>query len=433
MSLSISIVVPTWHYWINPIKLQPLWEFYYATYIQNNVPNSKVDILDMRGGAYTPEQLPERDVYFYWIMKSADAFEIYDTIKKLRQRFPKAVHIAGGNHIDKMTEQASSVMDAVVLGTAEGPILRSFEDLFKGNLQKVYRPTSIHPFSNYSHGSREWIPRDRVVNSEHFSQYGGVPGTGVYFSRGCSFKCSFCVYNNPGKFEYRTPEQIVGEIEYLKMNFGVKGVNLRDEVCIPVNRKLASQYLDAIGRGGIIWRGQTVPFGDEEMVKLARESGCQELALGLESADNDLVLQMANKPCQSIDTAKSYISLLKKYGIRVKVCIILGLPGESRNVVENTIRFFEEVQPDYVALSGLDPVPGSPCYINKEKFGIESISDDLSRHAHLIYRFGDEEEDVGLPFEYKEHAPWGKTFTREEIINNIKTVQGWLRDRGMSY
>ena len=432
MPHSVGVVVPTWHYWANPIKLQPLWEFYYATFIQDHVPDIQVDLLDMRGSALTRETLPERDVYFYWIMKSADAFEIYETVTALRRRFPKAKHLAGGNHVDQLTVETAKVMDAVMLGTAEGLIVKAFEDLNKGQVQNVYRPTGVFHFANYGHARRDWVPRDRAVNSDHFSQYGGVPGTGVYFSRGCSFKCSFCVYNNPGKFEYRTPEQITSEIEYLKATLGVKGINLRDEVCIPVNRKLARSYLEAIGKSGVIWRGQTVPFGDKEMVRLARESGCQELALGLESVDSNLVLEMANKPCQSIDTAKAYIEVLKSEGIRVKICLILGLPGESRNVVENTIRFLENVQPDYVALSGLDPVPGSPFFNNPKKFGIKYISNDLSRHAHLVFRFGDE-EDVGIPFEYEDQTPWGKSFTRDEIIANIKTVQGWLRERGMSY
>ena len=156
----------------------------------------------------------------------------------------------------------------------------------------------------------------------HFSQYGGVTGTGVYFSRGCSFKCSFCVYNNPGKFEYRSYDRITAEIAYLKSCYNVRGVNLRDEVCIPVKREIAKPFLEAIGDSGVIWRGQTVPFGDEEMVKLAAESGCQELALGMESADSDEVLIISNKPSRSIERNKRYVEVLKKHGIKIKICLI---------------------------------------------------------------------------------------------------------------
>ncbi|MDV7339026.1 radical SAM protein [Terasakiella sp. A23] len=430
MTLQVGVVVPTWHYWIDPIKLQPLWELYYATLIEDHVDNVSVQIIDRRGNQDEP--YPECDVYFYWVMKSADAFEVYDIVSSIRKLYPQSRHLGGGNHVDHLTEQASEHFDTVFLGTAEELIFQAFKDLRANKLEKIYRATGPYSFCAYGHSRRHFLPKERVVNDKHFSQYGGVPGTGVYFSRGCSFKCSFCVYNNPGKFEYRDGKQITDEIEYLKKNYGVEGVNLRDEVCIPVNRKVAQPYLEAIGNGGVIWRGQTVPFGDEEMVRLAAESGCQEVALGMESADSDEVLVISNKPSKSIDKNKQYVEVLKKYGIRVKVCLIFGLPGESKHVVDRTIKFLEEVEPDYVALSGFDPVPGSPFYNNPEKYGLKFIDKDLSKHAHLVYRFGDE-EDVGLPFEYEETAPWGTPLTRNEIVNNIKTVQSWLRERGMSY
>ena len=168
------------------------------------------------------------------------------------------------------------------------------------------------------------------------------------------------------------------------------------------------------------------------MVRLAAESGCKEVALGLESVDSDDVLVLANKPSKSITRNRKYIEILKKYGIKVKICLIFGLPGESENVVERTIKFIEEAEPDYVALSGFDPVPGSNFYREPEKYGLKMIDKNLSKHAHLVYRFGNEEE-VGLPFEYADKVPWGKAFTRDQIVDNIKTLQKWLRERGMTY
>jgi radical SAM superfamily enzyme YgiQ (UPF0313 family) len=433
MSLTAGVIVPSWRYWLNPVKLQPLWELYYATLISDRVPGAIVDVLDMRGEqAFTAETLPERDAYFYWLMKSADAFEVYETVRVLRRRYPQSVHLAGGNHVDHLQGDCAAVFDACFTGTAEETIAGAFAGLPAGPLERVYHADSRFPFLDYPHARRDFLPPERVVNNDHFSQYGGVPGTGVYFSRGCGFKCRFCVYNNPPAFEYRKPEQITAEIEYLKREYGVQGLNLRDEVAVPVNPKAARAYLEAIGAGGVIWRGQTVPFGSEEMVALAAASGCKELALGVESVDSDLVLEIANKPLKSVAACRAYIEMLKKHGIRVKVCLVLGLPGESRQIVDRTIRFLEEVRPDYVAVSGFAPVPGSPFYNDPQKYGIKRIDDDLSRHAHLVYRFGDD-EDVGLPFEYEAETPWGKSFTRDEIIGNIKTVQQWLREQSMSY
>lgn len=432
---SIKVVVPSWHYWINPLKLQPLWELYYATLLRDSFPEHDVSLIDYREPVAREDGFvpPEGDVYVYWIMKSADSFEAYEIAATLKKMYPKSYHIAGGTHVDHLPDQCAEHFDTVLRGTAEDTMVSAIEGFLGGRTQEMYLTTDNRcHFSNYAFPRRDFLSPERVVNGEHFQQYGGVPGTGVYFSRGCSFRCNFCVYNNPPKFEFRSPEQITAEIEYLKAEYGVEGVNLRDEVCIPVNPKEAVPYLEAIGKGGVIWRGQSVPLGSEEMVRLAADVGLQEVALGLESVDSDDVITIANKPSKSIENNKAYIELLKKHGIKVKVCLIFGLPGESVHVLDRTIAFLEEVEPDYVAVSGFDPVPGSPFFRDAEKYGIKNIDEDLSKHAHLLFRFGDEEE-VGLPFEYERETPWGQALSRAEITDNLRGIQTYLRERGMSY
>ncbi|WP_413204344.1 B12-binding domain-containing radical SAM protein [Rhodospirillum sp. A1_3_36] len=432
---SVALVVPSWHYWIDPIKLQPLWELYYATLLSERLPEAVVDLIDLRKapGDDAEIPLPERDVYVYWIMKSADAFELYDIRAKLSQAYPRSKHIAGGTHVDHMPDQCAEHFDVILSGTAEDTLTQAVKDALAGHPLAPRPPAQArNQFCSFSHARRDFIPTDRVVNDKHFQMYGGVPGTGVYFSRGCAFRCNFCVYNNPGKFEYRTPDQIRAEIAYLKSTYGVQGVNLRDEVCLPVKRSEAIPYIEAIGESDVIWRGQTVPMGDEDIVALAAQSGLKEVALGLESVDSDAVLVLANKPSKSIDNNRRYIEVLKKHGIKVKVCLIFGLPGESQQVLDNTIAFLEDTQPDFVAVSGFDPVPGSPFYRNPQDHGIAHIDDDLTKHAHLLYRFG-EKEDVGLPFDYAEETSWGTPLTRAEIQSNIMNIQSYLRERGMSY
>ena len=430
---TVSVVVPSWHYWHDPLKLQPLWELYYATLIQERFPDFSVKIVDLREpDSRDPEyKISASDVYFYWIMKSADAYEIYEVVKKLRNTHPRGVHMAGGTHVDNHSEECVSVFDSVFQGSAEEQITQAFHDFQRGALEQLYKGESGH-FEKYSHPLRSFLPKKRIVNNEHFSKYGGVPGTGVYFSRGCGFKCNFCIYNVPNRFEYKRPKQITQEIDYLKREYGVEGVNLRDEVCIPLSPKVGAAYLEAIGKGGVIWRGQTVTMGSEDMIRLAKESGCVELALGIESVDSDQVLKFANKPSTSIEKNRVFIETVKKHGIRVKLCFVIGLPGETESVLEKTIRFIEEVQPDYVAASGFDPVPGSTFFRNAEKYGIKNIETDLTKHVHLLYRFGDD-EDGGIPFEYESESPWGRGLAKREILNNLRGVQKYVRDKGLFY
>jgi radical SAM superfamily enzyme YgiQ (UPF0313 family) len=431
----LGVVIPSWKYWRNPTKLQPLWELYYATLIRNNFSNFDVKIIDQRLNSNTSdiEPIEEMDVYLYWLMKAADAPEVFKISEEIRTAYPNSIQIAGGTHVDFSPLECAPHFSLILNGTAEEQIIAALNDFINtGKINNSYNEIKSKEFNSYSYAERDFLVPNLVANYDHFEKYGKVLGTGVYFSRGCNFKCKFCVYNNPSKFQFRTGREIQNEISYLKNKYAIKGVNLRDEVCLPPNKKVAYDYLNGIGESNIIWRGQSVPFADEDIVALAANSGLQELALGIESADSDLVLEISNKPSRSISNNIKFIELLKKYNIKVKVCLIFGLPGESRNVVEKTIKFLEDVAPDYVALSAFDPIPGSPFYTEPKKFGIKLIDSDLTKHSHLVYRFDDEEE-VGLPFEYEEVTPWGKSFTRNEILDNIKVLQKWIRERGMSY
>ena len=433
--LSIGFIIPPWRYWIDPVKLQPLWELYYSTLIEERCPEVTVEITDLRNSD-SPEWtslIPEKDIYLYWVMKTADAPDVYKVVQTLREIYPKARHIAGGTHVDNCPDEVERIFDAIVHGTGEELLVSAINDCKNNKMEKVYSSKMPFPFQNYSFARRDFIPLKSVVNDQHFQQYGGTLGTGAYFSRGCSFKCNFCVYDWPPKFELRTPQQIKEELEYLKSEYQIGGVNLKDEVCIPVNKVAAQKYLEAIGQANIIWRGQTVPLASEELVSLAKQSGCVELAIGLESVESDEVLRIANiQKNPSVENSRRFIHLLKSYGIRVKLCLIFGLPGESKHVVKNTIKFIEDCQPDYVSLSGFDPVPGSTFYENREYYGIEHVDDDHTKHAHLLYRFGDD-ESVGLPFQYKPTNRWGETLTRAEIIANIQDMQHFLAEREMSY
>ncbi|MBS30378.1 MAG: hypothetical protein CMG39_04370 [Candidatus Marinimicrobia bacterium] len=428
-----KVIIPSWSYWKNPMKLQPLWELYYATLIRQSFTSLEVKVEDLRDKKkiFDPESA---DIFFFWLMKSADADEVYEISKKIKLQNSKALTIIGGTHADHMSAQTLENCDCVLQGTAEDTLKEVISNFIKkkektkGVIQKV----KINKFNEFDFPRRDFIEKEKIVNNLHFEKYGGVVGTGAYFSRGCSFSCRFCVYNNPPVFEYNSFEKITNEIEYLKKKYGVEGINLRDEVCIPVNKKIAVPYLEAIGKQNIIWRGQTVPLGSEELLKIASQTGLKELALGIESVDSDMVLEISNKPSKSIANNIKYIELCRKYGIKVKVCLIFGLPGESKNVLKKTIDFLDSVKPDYVAVSGFAPVPGSPFYQNPKKYGIKHIYDDLSQHAHLLYRF-DEDEDSGLPFEYESTTPFGKSLSRDEIIFNIKEVQKYLREREMSY
>ena len=432
---NVSFIVPSWHYWLDPLKHQPYWEVYYATHLKKSGYN--VDLYDMRGKdidtlSNAVNEIPERDFYFYWIFKTGDASEIYAIADILKKKYPNSVHAAGGTHVDMCPEECETFFDTIVVGPGETAFAQIVEDSKLGSVKKKYSSDyKDTQFKDTLIPDRSMLPDEKVVNNKIFSQYGDIPGTLTYFSRGCVYRCAYCVYNVPNALQVRSPESIKEEIKYFKEKYGVKGILVKDEIAIHPNKKISTQTLNALKESDVVWRGQTISIATRDQLKLAKESGCLELSVGIETVDDE-VMKLIDKKWQSQKKIESFIKNCKEFGIKVKICLILGLPGEKEDIADKTIDFLERANPDFISVSGFCPLPGSTIYKNPEKYGIKHIDKDWNKHSHLLYRFSDEEE-VGLPFEYEDVTPWGKPLSRQQIKDAIIKVQTWAREKGMLY
>jgi radical SAM superfamily enzyme YgiQ (UPF0313 family) len=434
-NLKVTFIVPSWHYYLDPFKHQPYWEMYYATYVRLNGYN--VSIFDMRSLEKDDfinrlEKIEKSDFYFFWIFKTGDAKEIYSIADYLKKKFKDCVTAAGGTHVDMCQTECQKYFDSIIVGPGENSFSNIISDRKINVIKKIYEEDYKNiPFRDTSYPDRSFYNPEKVISKKLFDQYGEYNGALVYFSRGCIFKCAYCTYNVPRLLQVKSPEMIKSEINYLKKNYNVNAILLKDEIAISPNSKVSKETLTAIAESEVVWRGQTITTATYEQLKLAKESGCLELAIGVETVDNQ-VMKIIDKTWQTDKIIRLFIENSKKLELNVKICLIFGLPGEPEDILEKTINFLDETKPEYVSVSGFLPVPGSPIERNPEKYGIKFIDKDWTKYGHLLYRFSDE-EDVGLPFEYHENSPWGKAFNNEKIKYNITYLQKWLKSKGMSY
>ena len=433
--MKVSFIVPSWHYYADPLKHQPYWELYYATHIKE--AGHDVSVVDLRvSKAETFEEMAlgigKSDFYFYWIFKTGDAIEIYSVANHLKNRFPESIHAAGGTHVDKTQDDASNMMDAIVIGPGEKSFIKIIQDVQQNTLSKVYvSDYSKITFAQALIPDRSLLPYDKIVNNKLFTGYLDIPATMTYFSRGCVYKCGYCTYNVPNSMQVRTPEKIKEEISYLKHNYSIKGILVKDEVALHPNKQICNETLAAIESSDIVWRGQTTTMAGLDQLKHAADSGCLELAIGVETAD-EKVMKIIDKQWQDRDQIISFAKNAKKVGISIKVCLILGLPGEPKDIVEKTKKLLEEIEPNFASVSGFLPVPGSPIANNYKDYGIKKIDLNWHRYSHLLFRFS-EDEEVGLPFEYDTSKESINNFNNQEIAENIMNLQSWLRERGKVY
>ncbi len=440
--LRIGFILPSSEYLHDPFRGDPHTHFQILTVLESHFGNKiGLQLIDLRGikREFAIHHIPEYDVYLYSVY-TLDYNEQVSIVDRLRECYPKAKHIAGGPHANEFTKECLKTFDSLVLGEGEVSIIQIIKDILTSKLDRVYEQKSAIDINIYPYPSRKYLPKSTVARKGMMTLktkkgYDKLLGTTVLFSRGCPYQCYFCAMPNysyrkfsPG-LRYRNPDLVQKEIEYLKRDYNMEGINLLDEIGIPLNKKKAISHLESIGKTNIIWRGQCRVDGiTPELAKLSHESGCVALGLGVESVSQK-VLDIINKKIK-VDQAKKTIHLLKQNDIEVRVYMIVGLPGEPEDIVKQTWDFIKETSPDLVILSLFTIRPGTEVYSNPKKFGIKNITTDWTKTMHMFGRY--EHETPTLTFKYNKQTPWGKAFRNDQILNNYLELQEKLREANLS-
>ena len=437
--MKIGFVLPSSHYLTDPFRGDPFTHLQMLTVLEEHF-GSRVELClpDLRGikREFALYHIPECDVYLHSIY-TLDINEQKAIVAMLRRQYPGAVHIAGGPHPAEFPQESLRIFDSLILGEGELTIITAIDDLASNNPQQIYRQQGVIDINRYCHPSRKFLPksttaRRKMMTLKNKPGFDGLVSTNVIFSRGCPYNCHFCALltareNTPG-IRFRHPKLIEDEIEYLKCEYGIQGIALVDEIALPLKRSSAIAELEAIGRTSIFWRGQCRVDGiTPELAGLARQSGCIALGLGVESVWQPS-LDLINKRI-SVQRAKDTIAILKANGIEARLYLIMGLPGEPESIVELTRDFIRETQPDLIFLSLFTVRPGTEVFRNPSKFGIRNIETDWENtmHIHNLDRKKPE-----LTFQYQESAPWGKTLTNEQIVNNYLELDAFIKEAGLS-
>ena len=407
----VNFIIPSWGYWKEPTRAQPLTQLYLATILQHE--GVDVNITDLRDG---PKPIDNTDLFFYTVA-SPDVAETRQIVKTLKDVYPESKHVAGGPH-PSIRPNETQGFDSVVVGKGEEAVKQIIEDF--PNLKSSYQmpANGTYPFPR-----RHFLPKDKIVNDNLFKT-DNMPSTTAQFSFGCPFECSFCANYTRGPVRRNSLDKIGTEIDYLKSEYGIQGLSLQDEIAIPLHPERAKEFLDLIKSKDISWRGQIRALKDTRILERAKESGLVELSFGLESVNQD-VLDLTGKKIQIADV-KETLDACEMYGIKTRLYLLNGLPGEPEDIVDQTKAFVTRYQPDLVLLSSLQPYPGSPIADHPEKFGMKSVSTDYDRFNHLMCRFSDSDDNPenAVPYQFEE----GRGLSRKQIIANLLELQEFLRE-----
>ncbi|WP_245584915.1 B12-binding domain-containing radical SAM protein [Psychrilyobacter atlanticus] len=192
----------------------------------------------------------------------------------------------------------------------------------------------------------------------------------MHASRGCPYSCYFCGSLNKNH-RYRSPENILKELNVLKQKYKIDGFVINDENFI-INEKKVLEICKEVKKLNMPWSALSrVNTINEKIIKHLKKSNCIELKFGLETGSNKMMKYMnKNTTCEQAEKA---LSLCNKYGIKAKIFLIHGFPGENIDTTTETINFLKKNRKfiNRITLFQWTPLPGSYVYNNPSKFGID--------------------------------------------------------------
>ena len=178
--------------------------------------------------------------------------------------------------------------------------------------------------------------------------------------RGCPFRCTFCGHNSGFQPRYRSPANVLAEIDHVVAKYSPEVIRFEDET-FGLNSSRTKKILAGILERGLQHRvrfsAQTrVDKIDEQFIDLLRDANFETLELGVESGNAE-VLERVQKGIR-LDQVERAVGLAKSRGLRVWCKFILGHPHETRATLRDTISFIARLNPDQLSVSIHDAVPG---------------------------------------------------------------------------
>lgn len=303
--------------------------------------------------------------------------EVVELSKMLKAEGKKV--FIGGVHPTFMPKQTliDTGADYVSLGEGEISLKKLLDANFDGTgIQGIYnlenlpdkpiKGEKVENLDDLPMPDWEQISPKSYPRAPHGAVTKNYPIGIIITTRGCPYGCKFCASPNfyDRKIRFRSPKNVVDEIEYLVKNHGVKEIHFEDdnftlkrahayEVCkMIVDRKIKITFTCPNGI-----RADKV---DKELLLMMKKAGCYCFAYGIESA-NPQILKNINKD-EDIETIKKSIDIAADCGIDCVGFFIFGLPGETKQSIEQSISFALSSKLTRAQFMIFDVLPGCNLY-----------------------------------------------------------------------
>jgi hopanoid biosynthesis associated radical SAM protein HpnJ len=199
--------------------------------------------------------------------------------------------------------------------------------------------------------------------TRYFIGYLKHPYVSLYTGRGCKSRCTFCLWpQTVGGHRYRTRSvgHVMEEIRYIKAEFpGLREIFFDDDTFTDDGPR-AEAIAREMGKLGVTWSCNAKANVPRKTLEVLKDNGLRLLLVGYESGNQQILHNI--KKGMRVDVARRFTRDCHELGIAIHGTFILGLPGETAETIQETIRFAIETNPHTVQVSLAAPYPGTFLY-----------------------------------------------------------------------
>ncbi len=341
--------------------------------------------------------------------------------------------MAGGVHANLYPEQTLLDLDVAVVGVGEGEdtvieILRAWDRrdfsqvkgvCFRSNGQVIRTPTRTlsrnidrFPFpARHLLDTADFIMGDRMSDTDILMTH-LMPG------RGCPFPCRYCA-SAQTRAQFRSGANIRAELVHLVENYGIKGFAVVGNDFI-LSKDNVYDICSEISDLNLEWATLSrVDRVDPKLLQVMRSAGCYELEYGVESGSQRILDAMDKRA--TVDQVRFAMRESFKAGIKSKVFLVHGYPGEDEESTDETIRLLDEVGKyiHRVSLFRFVPLPGTYSHTNAKSLGI-----------HGTYGADDWDGDWGkFHIHHNHHHWWGTPQDFEHLTKSFWKLHAYVESR----
>jgi len=208
----------------------------------------------------------------------------------------------------------------------------------------------------------EVYKRDLRVE-DYFIGYLKHPYVSLYTGRGCKSRCTFCLWPQTvggHRYRVRSVEHVIEEIRLAKSYFPQVKEFFFDDDTFTDNLPRAEAIARELGKLGVTWSCNAKANVPRATLEVLRDNGLRLLLVGYESGNQQILHNI--KKGMLVDVARRFTKDCHELGITIHGTFILGLPGETKETIEETINFAADINPHTIQVSLAAPYPGTYLY-----------------------------------------------------------------------